>query len=398
MFEVYATRWDSPGIVSQLIPAKDLSFSFPNCAHGEASFTATTEPGRSFWRSSIGGTRSGILIAETQDNGPSMPMWAGRLKNEPQQGARGFQFNAVEWGSAFDWFPAIVDAWANEVDTDLVADIVTRVQAVPGQDLGIVPRIVSSTTSRSDLTVPAWDTRTAAAVLEELAGAKDAAEWYVGVTGSLRQPQRYYALAKTHGDQTGKTVLEYVENTPDPALPDTTRPGIILLSQLFPGSPPAWSTGMLGRRGGNALTFLRTQDTDKSATRVVATGAGQEAAQLRATATATNLIAAGWPLITRYVSYPNVTVQRTLQRHADADLAASAGLTTGYQVVTLGSRPDWRTVSRGSLITAIADTDVYAGPRPLKLTTRLLNMTIAVPNDGSEEQVRWDLADVLEVG
>lgn len=397
MFEVYATRWDETGIVSQLIPAKGLSFSFPLSAHGECSFSATVEPGRSFWRASLGGTRSGILIAESQDNGPSIPLWAGRLKGEPQQGPRGFQFSAQEWGSAFDWFPAIVDEWDDELDTDLFADIVTRVQAVPGQDVQVTPQIVNPSTVRSDLTVPTWDTRTAGDVLAELGNAKDGPEWFVGVGGTLKDPQRFYALAKTHGDQLARTVLEYVENTPDPAS-QSSRSQVMLLDQLFPGSEPTWSTGKLGRRGGNVLSFQRTNDPDKSATRIIATGEGQEAAQKRAIATATNLIDAGWPLITRFVSYPDVKVQRTLQRHADADLAAAAGLLTGYQIVTQGARPDWRTVSRGSLMKVEADTDVYAGQRPLKFTSRLLNMTVAVPDDGGVEQVRWDIADVLEVG
>lgn len=397
MFEVYATRWDSPGIVSEIIPARDLTFSFPNSGHGEASFSATVEPGRSFWRASIGGTRSGILIAESQDNGPSVPIWAGRLKNEPQQGPRGFQFNAVEWGSGFDWFPAVVDEWDNVVDTTLVSDIVTRVQQVAGQNLSIAPLVVSPTSARSDLTVPTWDTRTAGDVLTELGNAEGGPEWWCGVTGSLRQPKRVYALAQTHGDQSGNAAtLEYVEDTPEAQQPPS-KPTMAMLGQLFPGQPPVWPTGRLGRRGGNVLSCQRTQDPEKSATRIVATGEGQEATQKRATATADNLLAAGWPLITRTVSFPDVSDLRTLQRHADAELAASAGLMTGYALVTRGSQPDWRKISRGSMVRVSLDTDVYAGPRPLNFTTRVLNKTIAAADDGGDELIRWDLANVLEV-
>jgi len=74
-----------------------------------------------------------------------------------------------------------------------------------------------------------------------------------------------------------------------------------------------------------------------------------------------------------------------------------AGISTGYQIVTQGSRPNWRTVPRGSTLRVELDTDKYAGPRPLKLTTRLLNLTVAVPDDGGDEQVKWEIADVLEV-
>ena len=397
MFEVYATRWDSSEIVSQLIPAKGLSFSFPLCDHGEASFTAQVEnTGRSFWRSSLRGVRSGILIAESQDNGPSIPLWAGRLAGEPQQGPRGFQFTAKEWGSAFDWFPAVEDEWDNVVDTSLVADIVTRVQQVSGQNLNVTPRIVQPTVSRSDLTVNPWDNRSAGDVLDELSNREGGPEWYAGVGGSLRNPERFYALAQTHGDQLNPKVLEYVEDTPD-APGGSHRQQVALLSSLFPGQPPQWSTGRLGRRGGNVLSFQRVDNTDRSATVIVAYNGNPEGAQLRATAVAQNLIDAGFPRITRTVSFSDVKDLRTLQRHADAELRASAGLLTGYQVVTRGSRPDWRQITRGSLMKLIADTDVYAGARPLTVSTRLLNMTIAVPDDGGQEQVRWDFADVLEV-
>jgi hypothetical protein len=45
-YEVYATRFDSTGIVDELVPARNLSFSFPLSDHGEASFDATVEPGK----------------------------------------------------------------------------------------------------------------------------------------------------------------------------------------------------------------------------------------------------------------------------------------------------------------------------------------------------------------
>lgn len=397
MFEVYATRWDTPGIVSQLIPAKGLSFSFPLSAHGEASFSATVEPGRSFWRSSIGGIRSGILIAETNTSGTSVPLWAGRIKDETQQpGTRQFSFTCQEWGSALDWFPAIVDRWQGIRDTATYVDIINRAQAVPGQNLRISTQGAGVGKAVSDYEVKAWDTLTVAEQLAQIAGREGGPEWYVTVGGTLRTPIRQLIVGDLLGSQTPQKVLEYVEDTPD--RPQTSsRSRMALLSQLFPGGAPVWSSGRLGRRGGNVLAAGRGLDAEKAATVVVAIGAGQEAAQIRATAVAQDLLDAGFPRITKFVQFDSVTNRTTLQRHADAELAACRGMLADYSLVTRGSAPNWREVPRGSMLSVELDTDVYASARPLKITSRLLNMTVAVPDDGGQEQVRWDIGQVLEV-
>ena len=42
------------------------------------------------------------------------------------------------------------------------------------------------------------------------------------------------------------------------------------------------------------------------------------------------------------------------------------------------------------------DTDVFAGPRPLEFTTRVLGMQVDVADDGGPAQVKWSVADTLE--
>jgi len=115
------------------------------------------------------------------------------------------------------------------------------------------------------------------------------------------------------------------------------------------------------------------------------------------TAVAADLLVRGFPRITRTIAYSDVTNLSTLQRYAQAELAAGRGVLTDYSLVTLGKSPDWRQVTRGSSVRVILDTDVFAGPRPLTLTSRVLNITVSVPDGGGPEQVQWDTGEVLEV-
>lgn len=398
MFEVYATRWDSSRIVSQIIPARGLSFSFPLSDHGDSSFSATVEPGRSFWRSSLGGPASGCLIAESQDQGPSLPIWGGRLKNESEQDDRAFTFQFGEWGSFLNRFPAIADTWpASTFDVDMYLDILARVQAVSGQNLNITGIPTGAKTVRSTRTVNEWENRNAGDVLAEIASAQGGPEFYYPVGGTLANPQRYAVVGERLGDPQARFVLEYVENTPDPTQPPTA-PTVALLSQLFPGTAPRMSSGRLGRRGGNVLAVYRTQDADKGGTVAREIGSGDEAAQIRYNAEATGLLAAGWPRVTTNFDRSSVTNANTLARHGQADLAAMAGIPTGWSLVTRGKRPDWRQVvsNRGSMVRVELDTDRYATRRPLVFEARVLNVTVAVPDDGGDEQVRWDISTVLQ--
>mgnify|MGYP006958838381 FL=1 len=106
---------------------------------------------------------------------------------------------------------------------------------------------------------------------------------------------------------------------------------------------------------------------------------------------------AGFPRLTRTSTYSDVVRLATLQRHADSDLAASCGVLTGYQAVTINGDPDWTEVPRGSTVRLILDTDVYGGARPVDITSRVQRMTVHVPDDGGAAQVTWDIPDVLEV-
>jgi hypothetical protein len=126
----------------------------------------------------------------------------------------------------------------------------------------------------------------------------------------------------------------------------------------------------------------RDRDVSRSATQVIATGDGSEVAQLRKTARASKILGQGWPLITKFTQHGNVSDPGTLQRLAQADLAAASGISTRYSLSTFDGDPDWTGVPRGSTMRVILDTDVYAIDRPYSFESRLLNLTVDVDDNG----------------
>lgn len=388
-YEVYATRWDDPHIIEELLPARGLQFSMPLSGHGECSFTASVEPGRSFWRPAIAPVVSGLLIA--RDN---VPAWCGWVVAEDQTGEREFSFRAVEWGGFFAYVPPVVKSYSAENDHAIFRDLITSAQAVSGQDVQVEVG-TSYGGSTSDLTINAWDVTTVEELFSQLASSEGGPEWYFGAAGTMSDPRRVLSLGDRLGSLDPAAVLEYVEDTEEYVAPDAP-PEVVLLSSLFAGDE---ARRVVRRRGGNVLQARRTRDSAKSATVAVAVGSGEEKAQLRKSATS-SLIGAGWPRLTRTNTYPDVTRATTLLRHAQADLAAAEGLTTGYQLVTLDGDPDWTQVPRGSNVRVILDTDVYGAERPVGgsdgFVTRVLGITVAVPDDGGDAQVQWDTATVQE--
>lgn len=391
-YAVYATRFDDPHIIEQ-IPARGLSFSMPLSGHGDCSFSATVrprglpvttttastiiprtipytigpggtvtvQPPGSVWRAAITPPVSGVLIVRD-----GQPVWDGWVTAERQDGPRSFSFTAKEWGSFFTRTPAVPHAYAQENDHVIFRDVLARAQAVQGQNVAIQLGATYGA-SRSDLTIPAWDTRMVDDVIHELGNAAGGPEWYYGSTGTVDNPQRVLVLA----------------DPPSSPVQDV----LATLEYVYGGN---------GQAGGNVLAATRSRDIGKAATASIAVGAGIEAAQMRATASSARLLG-GWPRLTRTENYgDNVKVQATLQRHADADLAAVAGVTTGYQLTTLDEDPDWTQVPRGSAVQVVLDTDVYGQEQPVFLTTRVLDVRVSVPDDG-QAQVQWSVADVLVV-
>lgn len=384
-YEVYATRWDNPHIIEELIPARGLEFTMPLSDHGECTFSATAEPGKSFWRPAIAPGVSGVLVC--RDN---VPVWSGIVWHESQSGPRTFDFQCAEWGSFFQRIPAVPKTYFYDNDHAIFQDVVRLAQAIPGQDAQVQ---VGSTRGRaaSALTINAWDDMTVADVFTRIAEAKDGPEWYFGTGGTLENPTRVLVLGDRLGSTAVVDVLEYVEDT-EAYIPPAAPPELTLLGNLFPGQQ---SQAVVGRRGGNVIAHpARQRDGSASATASTAIGAGEERAQLRAYATSP-LIAAGYPRLTRTEQYNDVNVAETLQRHADADLAAVEGLVTSYTLTTWDDSPDWTGIARGDTVHISLDTDVYGAERPVEFEARVLGIAVQVPDDGPA-QVNYTTATTLE--
>jgi hypothetical protein len=390
-YAVYATRFDDPHVIEE-IPARGLEFSLPLSDDGQCSFTATVEPGRSSWRGALGVPMSGVLV--TRDD---VPVWDGYLAQDRFAGGRSFQFTAYEWGFFFEEFvPAVVESWTNINDHQIFRDLINHAQLVSGQNVR-VQTSASSGTSLSTRVINAWDDTTVGREFKSVADAKDGPEWFIGSAGTRDNPVRQLVLGDRLGHTTPQTTLEFVEDTPD-WVPPQGVPTFALLGGLIPGGSTV--TAAKYRRGGNVVAQARTQDVATAATVARAFGSGEEAAQRRASATASSLLSWGWPRLTKTKAYTDVVVQRTLQAHADADLAASAGIPTGYSLVTLDGEPDWTDVPRGSSVRVVLDTDVYGAERPVGgpdgFVTRVLDKVVRVPDDGPA-QGEWVVPTVLEV-
>ncbi|NUO90617.1 MAG: hypothetical protein HOQ18_07315 [Dermatophilaceae bacterium] len=386
--------------MEELLPARDLSFSLPNRDHGEASFSATVEPGRSPWRAAITPALSGILICRDE-----VPIWSGWVTSEQEAADRTFRFTAKEWGSIFSRFPAPVGPLNMQNDHDLFRAMIIGAQARTGCNVHVdTPPSTGAHTSNFD--IKSWENLDAETAYRRIADAEGGPEWYVAASGTRAAPKRVLMLADQHGNHKveGDAVLHFVEDTEAPA-PAPQAPRIMLLNDLFPIG--TYSNGRIGRRGGNVLAKARTRDVARSTTRAVAIGDGTDAAQLQREARANRLVdQIGWPELTTWTQHSSVSNESAIQRHANADLAAAAGIATGWALTTLDhwvdqrgkahGGPDWTQIPRGSTMRVILDTDVYAGPRPLQFEARLLDTRVDVPDDGPA-QVTWSLAETLEV-
>ena len=386
MFEVYATRWDNAHVVEELIPARGLEFTLPLSDHGECHFTATVEPRRSFWRPALSVAMSGVLICRD-----GVPQWSGRVLTDTQTGPKTFSFTAAEWGSAFEQVPAVPFAVTNWNDHDLFRRLVSDAQAVAGQNYLIQLGSTLGATS-SDLTINPWDTTMVEEEFRRLGEHAGGPEWYVAATGTFENPTRTLVLGDRLGSTTPVAVLEYVEDT-EPWVPPEAPPTMTLLGNIFPMDTRPIDAG--GRRGGNIISHPARKQVP-GITAALAVGSGQQAAQMEATAQATMLLADGYPRRTKVTRYTDVVIPATLQRHADADLAAASGMTTTYTLSTFEDDPDWTQVARGDTVRVELDTDVYAIERPHVFEARVLDIAVGVKDDGPAV-VNWTIASVRDV-
>jgi len=384
-FEVYATRWDSPHVVEEVTSARGLAFNLPLSGHGQCSFSATAGPGRCWWRAALSVAMSGILVCSD-----GVPVWSGMMLPERQSGPRTFDFSAVEWGAFFETCPSVPLTVKGMNDHVLQRRLISDAQSVNGQNIGV---ILGSTTgaATSDLTINRWDTTTVEEEFRRAGEHEGGPEWYFNTAGTLENPTRVLVQGDHLGSKTPVAVLEHVESTQDYVPPDLP-PLVTPLSTLFPGDSRPIVGGQ--RRGGNVIAHPARQQA-AGVTTAIAVGAGDQTQQLRAVAQSASLLRAGYPNRTRTGQYTDVRIPATLQRHANADLAAAAGMTTSYAFATFGTDPDWTAIARGSTVRVELDTDCYATERPLIFSTRVLDIAVKVPDVGPTE-VTYVTADVRD--
>lgn len=387
-YTVYPTRWDGPHIVEEIVPARGLEFTMPVSDHGECSFSATVEPGGAPWRAAIAPLASGVIICRDD-----VPVWSGMVWSERQTGPRTFDFQAAEWGSFYERVPAQPYAYVGWNDHAIFRNLISRaVAAASGRDISLQ---LGSTlgASTSDLTINSWDDLTVEAAFTQVATAAGGPEWRFTTSGTLENPVRALVLADRMGRTDARAVLEYVESTV-PAKSPQAPPQLTTLGNLFPSDQrPQNADG--SRRGGNVIAHpARVRDGASSATEAIAIGAGQEKAQLRRTATS-GLIGQGYPRLTKTAQYNDVTSPARLLRHAQADVAAVAGLVTSYTFTTYDDDPDWTQVQPGDTVRCILDTDVYGAERPVEFEARAMGIAVQVQDDGPA-LVNWTVATTLE--
>ncbi len=388
VYRVLTCRWNDPTIAGE-VPARGLSFNLPLSDSGQVSCTASVGVDRR-WRDTLAVPLSGLLV--TRDDQPVHSSW---LTGDTQQpGSREFSLAGDEWLAFYGKVPAVPWTYTDTNDHVIFRDVLSRAAAVSGQSVRIVMDSTTTGAATSDLTLNAWDHPYVLDTLTDTANADGGPEWAVVADGSWQQHTRRLLLADTLGLPKGPDapVIEYVEPLTGAAA--SAVPQVGLLGQLFPTGTVV--QGISDRRGGNAIAVGRTIDAGKSATVSLAVGAGDEKAQLTAGFPASALLANGWPRLTQINSYTDVSVQATLNRHATADLAASAGRVTTYQVVTLDGAPDWTGIPRGSWVRLVLDTDLY-GKGGVDTWCRVQDIAVNVDDDGGPAQVTWTLSSVLEV-
>lgn len=401
VYTYFSTDWRT-GNIREELPLRGVSFGLPLSGHGELRGSYTVPRGQGSLRAAAAPVVSGLLACRDD-----RPVWEGMLWADRQVGPRTFEVSASEWGSALERAvvtKAFLDAvnggkalsYTNTDDHAIFRDLITKAQQYAGQNYSI--QVGSGTgPSRSDLTVPWWDLSTIEDVFQELGNRKGGPEWAFTVTGSIDNPIRRLLLGTPLGRSTVEDsglLLEYVEDTgPDPDKPDEP-PRVTTSDTLFPGTSSGVAIASLHGSGGNIIAVPGVdRDGGGSATEYTVVGAGEEAEMLTATATATDLLNLNWPRLTRKASYKDVSRQGTLQAHADADLAASRGLTIVIRATTFGHDPDWTQVQRGDAVRVELDTDVH-GMRPYVLESRVLGLDVAPSDEGGHEQVTYTVAGV----
>lgn len=228
------------------------------------------------------------------------PMWGGVLwtrRWDPDTSR--LELGASDWWSYFERrmvLPSFVpDGSVTQVaalstvfdqieQNDIVRDLIDQAQAHTGGDIGIVYDESTSGILR-DRAYFGHELVDVGQALRQLAEVIDGPDLLFGVAPEL--------------DANGRVVK-------------TLRIGAPLLGQA--GDPWVFESGA------NLLSYSWDSDGTRMATRTYASGEGMEAGQLIAVAEDDSRYSDGWPVLEAEANYSTVSVDTTLQEHADSDL------------------------------------------------------------------------------
>lgn len=170
---------------------------------------------------------------------------------------------------------------------DVVSAILAALEFETGGDIGLNISVEASGVLR-DRTYYAYELKSAAEAIEQLAAVLNGFDFRVTVSGDVAAPVK------------------------------TVEVGYPRIGELAVDSP------LMFERPGNVLEYEWPEDATRLATRSYAVGAGEGDDMLVAASTRTDMLDLGYPLLDQQVSYKDVRVLATLQEHADADVDAVA--------------------------------------------------------------------------
>lgn len=156
------------------------------------------------------------------------------------------------------------------------------------------------------------------------------------------------------------------------------------------GSPYP-SSGLVFELGKNIVDYKWPEDGTRFATAVLTNGAGENDAMVASSATATDKIDAGYPLIETTTVYKDVTEQGTLDSHAAGDLAARSSM-PGPPSITIRGDVDpvlgsWRVGDQCQIRIDDEWKPEYVGIH------RIIAATVR-PGDGGQEEVSLALEPI----
>jgi hypothetical protein len=143
---------------------------------------------------------------------------------------------------------------------------------------------------------------------------------------------------------------------------------------------------------GNLAPFDLDEDAEGAAWKIFAIGAGEGTAMLSASATTTSFAAAGWPRLEAVVQYKDVSIQSTLQSHANEDLKAVTPTIDAWKF-KLAPDSDVKLTDISLGDSAVFRLKSRRWETPIQAVFRITQISVTPGDHGSLEIVELGLSD-----